>query len=351
MRHDLSRSRTERGRGILRRETGVAESFYLVTGAAGFAGSQLVRELTASGHRVRGLVRRESQGETVAALGAEPVVGDVRDRAAVERAMPGVTGVFHLAALFRQADQPDSVYFEVNAQGTRNVLAAAAAAGVARLVHCSTVGVLGHVSNPPADETAPAAPGDVYQRSKLEGERLALDAFRSGRPGGVVIRPAMIYGPGDTRTLKMFRMIARRRFFYVGRGGNLVHFIDVRDLARAFRLAMERTERNGEIYIIAGERAMPLRELVETAARELGVPPPGRCLPVRPVQLLGSLCEAICVPLGVPPPIYRRRVDFFTKDRSFDGRKAARELGFQPARSPEAELRDLLDDYRARGWL
>jgi len=330
----------------------VAESkLFLVTGAAGFVGSEVVRQLVARGDRVRGLVRRESQLQEIREMGAEPVLGDIRDREGLVRAMEGVEGVFHIAAMFREADQPDSAYVEANVDGVRNVLESAAAAGVKRVVHCSTGGVHGHIADPPADESAPFNPGDIYQRTKLDGEQLALDFFRQGSVRGVVIRPAMIYGPGDTRTRKLFSMVSKGRFFYVGRGDNLVHFIDVRDLARAFLLAMEREETNAEVYIIAGERTMSLREFCEIVAGKLGVKPPWIRIPVKPMQWAGSVCEAICLPLGISPPLYRRRVDFFTKDRSFSSEKARKELSFVPAQAPEKEVADILSDYQARGWI
>jgi len=324
---------------------------YLVTGASGFAGGHLVRHLLAQGVPVRAMVRDAAKGEALAAAGAEVVVADLAQPEPLAETVKGVAGVYHIAGLFRQQGVPDSAFYDVNVEGTRRLLESAGSEGVCRFVHCSTVGVLGHVSSPPADEETPYNPGDVYQRTKMEGEKLALAFFREGKMPGVVIRPAMIYGPGDQRTLKIFRMIARRRFFYVGSGDAYVHWVDVRDLARAFQLAMEQADGSGEVYIIAGAKAVPLREMAEEAARQLGVGAPWIRVPVRPMQWAGSCCEAICRPLGIEPPLYRRRVDFFTKSRWFDGSKAGRDLGFTPSQDLSGEIADIIASYREDGHL
>lgn len=323
----------------------------LVTGAGGFVGGQLVRSLRDQGFAVRAMVRNAAQRSGLEQLGAEVVVADLAKPETLPKAVSGVRGVFHVAALFRQAGLPEEEFYRVNAEGTRALLEAAIAAGVERFVYCSTVGVLGDIANPPADETTPFAPGDMYQRSKMEGEKIAMEFFNSKKITGCVIRPAMIYGPGDTRTLKIFKMIASRRFFYVGTGEAFVHFIDVRDLAQAFILAMTNRERNGEVYIIGGAEAVTLKDVVRRICGLLRVPAPWLHLPVKPMQWMGTVCEAICTPLRINPPLYRRRVDFYTKNRHFDCSKAARELGFTPAQSLNQELADIIADYRARGWL
>jgi nucleoside-diphosphate-sugar epimerase len=319
---------------------------YLVTGAAGFVGGHLVKYLRDRDIRVRAMVRRREGSEALEQAGVELVVGDLTNPKSLGPAVESVRGVYHIAALFRQQGVPDSMFTDVNVEGTRRLLEASVAAGVQRFIHCSTVGVLGHIADPPATEETPYNPGDIYQRTKMEGEKIALDAFRSGRIPGVVIRPAMIYGPGDTRTLKLFRMIRRRTFFYVGRGEAHVHWIDVRDLAAAFLLAMRQENRNGEVYIIAGKRSVPLRRMAEEIASQVGVREPWIRLPVRPMQWAGSLCEAFCRPLGIEPPIYRRRVDFYTKSRSFDASKANRELGFEPTQDLAGEIGDIIEGYR-----
>lgn len=327
------------------------KALYLVTGAAGFVGSELVRQLLAEGHSVRALVRKPEQVQDLQNIGAQVVLGNITNTDDCAAAMEGIKGVYHIAAMFREADQPDEAYVEANVTGVQNILQAAIDCGVERVIHCSTVGVLGHIENPPGDEQTPFSPGDIYQRTKLKGEQLAIETFKGGEVSGVVIRPAMIYGPGDTRTRKLFKMVARKKFFYVGKGQNLVHFIDVRDLVRSFMLAMAATDTNAEIYIISGQRALDLKTFCEIAAKKLTVSPPKLRLPVKPMQWAGSLCEAICIPLNINPPLYRRRVDFYTKDRSFTSAKAKAQIGFEPAQSVEGEISDIVDDYRERGWL
>jgi dihydroflavonol-4-reductase len=332
-------------------KTDKTNSISLVTGAAGFSGSWLVRHLCSLGHPVRAMVRNLAKADQLRSWGADVVVADVKDKDSLLAATQDCDRVYHIAALFRQAGLPDSEYHAVNVQGVQNMLDAAIAAGVQRLIHCSTIGVLGGIKNPPGTEDTPYNPGDIYQQTKMEGELVALDYFKRRLISGLVIRPAMIFGPGDERTLKLFRMIARRKFFYVGDGRAPVHWIDVRDLARAFVLAMEKEHLNGGVFIIAGRESVPLKEMCKLVAGKLGVSPPRLHLPVRPLQMLGSLCEAVCTPLRIEPPIFRRRVDFFTKARQFDWSKARRELGFEPAGNLEGEIDDILAYYKEHQML
>lgn len=324
---------------------------YLVTGAAGEVGFQVAKLLCDEGFKARAMVRASSDRSALSTLPLEIVEADLTDQQSLERAFEGVEGVFHIAAVYRESGLTDETFYDVNARGTQRVFDAAVAAGVRRVVHCSTGGVLGDIKNPPGSHLTPYNPGDVYQRSKVEAEKIALEYYRSGKMRGAIIRPAMVYGPGDTRHLKLFRMVARRRFFYVGAGDKSVHFIDIRDLARGFLLAMQHSEVNAEIYHIAGGRPMSLKQAVNTIAICIGVEEPWIHLPKRFMQWAGSACELICKPFGIAPPLYRRRVDFFTKARFFDTEKAQRELGFHPRQSFEAEIRDTVAWYRERGML
>lgn len=325
----------------------------LVTGVTGFTGGHLARHLLRSGYAVRGLVRPESlaRARDLEQIGVEVVAGDLLDRASLGRACAGVDAVFHVAAAYRQAGQPGRRYRAINVEGTGDLLDAATRAGVRRFVHCSTGGVHGHVAHLPADEDAPLRPGDVYQRTKLEAEQLARDhGARTGLPV-TIVRPIGIYGPGDLRFLKLFRGLARGSFPMLGSGEVYYHLTYIDDLVEGFRLAAERPQAIGRTYLLAGPRYTTLNELVGLVAHELGVRPPRWHLPVWPVWLAGALCEAVCVPLRVEPPIYRRRVEFYVKSRAFDISRARRELGYDPKVDLEAGIRLTAAWYRSQGLL
>lgn len=323
----------------------------LVTGATGFTGTHLVKHLLAAGHDVRAIARHPARAREMLPEQVEIVAGDITDRAVVGQAVKGREVIYHLAAAFREAGIPDARYREVHVEATRSLLEASSAEGVRRFVHCSTVGVHSHIECPPADENCPHNPGDIYQSTKSEGERLAVDFARTRGLPLCVIRPATIYGPGDLRLLKLFRAVARRHFVMLGRGEVFLHMVHVADLVRAFLLAAERPQAAGEVFIIAGPEYVSLNELVSRIAAIYGVRPPGWHLPVWPFFLAGALCELVCVPLGVEPPIYRRRVAFFTKSRAFSIDKARRVLGFEPAVDLQRGLEETAGWYVEKGYV
>ncbi len=225
------------------------------------------------------------------------------------------------------------------------------AAGVRRLVHCSTVGVHGDIEHPPANEDAPLRPGDIYQETKVEGERIAREAAARTGLAVTIARPSGIYGPGDRRLLKLFRGVARRRFVVLGSGDIFYHLTYIDDLVEGFRLCGELPAAANRTYILAGGEVTTLNELMELIADEAHVAPPGLKLPVWPFWLAGAACEAVCVPLGIEPPIYRRRVDFFTKSRAFDITRARTEIGYTPQVGLRDGIRRTLAWYKERGWL
>ena len=323
----------------------------LVTGAGGFTGSALALRLVKMGYRVRGTIRQGADSILLRNAGIEVVSADIGNASDVNNAVKDCSYIFHIAALFRKAGVPDSEYRRVNLEGTRLLMEAARENGIKKIIHCSTIGVCGHISNPPADENTPYNPGDIYQETKMAGEKLALEYFKDGKVKGVVVRPASIYGPGDLRLLKLFRMINRGRFIVVGSGKPTFHVVYIDDLVDGFIMAMEKNVPSGELFIIAGEEYVSLNEFFALIAKSLGVNPPRFRIPAWPVQLLGTIMEKICVPIGVEPPIYRRRVDFFTKSRAFNISKAKRMLGYSPEVDLKEGIRRTAEWYRKEGLL
>jgi nucleoside-diphosphate-sugar epimerase len=323
----------------------------LVTGATGFTGGHLARGLAARGREVHALVRDLQRASGVSAEGISLHLGDIRDAASLASAMTGVEIVYHIAATYREAGIADEAYRAINATAVQLIVGAAARAGVRRVVHCSTVGVHGDIEHPPANEDAPLKPGDIYQVTKLEGERLARDTGPRLGIEVTIARPTGIYGPGDRRLLKLFRGVARGRFPTLGSGEIYYHLTYIDDLVEGFRLCGEHPAAANRTYILAGGEVTTLNELVAIIAEVAGVKRPTLHLPVWPFWLAGAICEAVCVPLGVEPPIYRRRVDFFTKSRAFDITRARTDIGYAPAVGLREGIARTLAWYRTQGWL
>ena len=322
----------------------------LVTGANGFTGEALCRRLMDDKWKVRGLILPGTEHAELVEMGVDIVEGDLRNKATLLPAVDGVSHVFHIAAIYREQDVPKKTFWDVNVHGTRNLLETALDCRIKRFVHCSTVGVQGEILNPPATEEAPYHPGDYYQESKMEGEQLALSFFEKGLPG-VVFRPVGIYGPGDTRFLKLFRYIQQKQFHMFGSGEVLYHLTYIDDLVEGIRLVGTKTGIEGEIFTLAGPRYTTLNELVSAIAAVLGVRVSRIRFPIWPLWLAGVLCEFACRPLRIQPPIYRRRIDFFVKDRAFDITKARNILGYEPKVDLDEGLGKTADWYRKTGLL
>lgn len=324
----------------------------LVTGGTGFTGKALVRRLLDLGHTVVALDYKEGlKTRELREWGAEVVLGSVTDEAVVRQAMDGVEVVHHLAAAFREMNVPDRHYWEVNVQGTRNVLEAAFDQGVRKLVYCSTCGVHGNIDRPPGGEDAPIQPADYYQRTKYEAEPIVREFHQRGLPS-VILRPAAIYGPGDPeRFLMIFRRVARGTFPMFGDGRTFYHPLYIDNLVDAFVQAMADGVGNGEAYLIADDQYLEIEELVKRVGRALGVDVKIPHYPVWPVVAVGHVVEKACRPFGITPPIFPRRVDWYRQNRAFKIDKAKRDLGYQPKIGIDEGLRRTAEWYRQEGYL
>lgn len=327
-------------------------SLALVTGATGFTGACLVRKLVAQGVKVRAIARATSNIQQFEGLPIEWLTGDVFDESLIERVIADVNYIFHLVTPFREAKSPDVGYFNVHVLSTQRLAKAALKQpDFRRFVQVSTIGVHGHIEHPPANETYRTEPGDVYQQTKLEGEQWIRQFGEEADLPVTIVRPAGIYGPGEKRLLKIYKMVSKGWVPAIGDGSNLLHFIHVDDLTDCLILTAIHPKAIGETFICGSERAITFRELVSLISEQYSVPARFVQLPAKPLFALADLCELIFRPLGIEPPLYRRRLAFYTKDRSFDTSKMRSMLGFEPRHSDREGLREMAQWYVDKQWV
>ncbi len=326
----------------------------LVTGATGFVGAAVARRLLAAGHDVRVLVRPGADRRNLEGLRVASADGDLTDPSSLSRAMAGCEALFHVAADYRLwVPRPEAMY-RANVTGTRDLMAAALAAGVARIVYTSSVAVLGHnADGSPADEETPSTVDDMighYKRSKFLAEAEVRRLVRDGGLPAVIVNPSTPVGPGDVKPTPTGRVIvdaaSGRMPAYVDTGLNVVHVDDVADgHLRAFERG-----RTGERYVLGGEN-MTLKAILDAACASAGRRPPRVRLPHAAVLPVALLSEGWARIFGGAEP--RATLDGVRMARTpmyFSSAKARRELGYDPRPAAEA-LRDAVAWFRANGYL
>lgn len=319
----------------------------LVTGASGFIGARLLPALQAAGWEVRAYVHRTPLAP---ASGVFSFSGDILDEGALAAAMAGADAVFHLAAAVGSAVTDRRAFHAVNVEGTRAVLRAARAARIGRVVHFSSIGVLGAVrDNDTADEDYPPVPRTPYDRTKLAAEEAAREAAAAGLDV-VILRPGWVYGPGDRRTFKFFRAVCRRRAALIAgaRGRQTPVYID--DLVSGVLLAAARG-RPGAVYHLAGDEVLDAAEMTRLAAEACGVAPPRLRLPLALARPAAGILEKAFALARREAPFNRGKLAFFTDSKAMSSQRAQTELGFAPQKDFRAGVRQAIAWYRENGWL
>jgi dihydroflavonol-4-reductase len=324
----------------------------LITGATGFTGLVLTRKLVDAGLKVSAVARKSSNLAPLKDLSINWFRGEVSEETVMRAAMQGQHYVFHIAAAFREAKSTEQDYWNVHVKSTQIIAAEALKnPDFKRLIHVSTVGVHGHIANPPATEEYPFGTGDSYQRTKLEAELWLNDFARKNNLDYTILRPAAIYGPGDRRMLKVFKMATKQFFPLLGYGKCMYHLIHVEDLTNAFIVAANSPAARGETFICGSDEAIAIADIARIVADHLNIRMKVVRLPISPFFLLGDICELICKPLKIEPPIYRRRVAFYSKDRHFDVSKMRNVLGYKPKYTNKAGIIETADWYVQQGWI
>lgn len=326
-----------------------------ITGGTGFIGSRLTLRCLEHGHSVKVLGQENTPAEAankilVEQKGADVILGSVMNRELLIRGLQGADVVFHLAAAQHEVNVPDQRFRDINVEGTINVLQASVNAGVKRFVHGSTIGVYGSsMDGNVIDEKSPLRPDNIYGETKAEGEK-AVFSFAEKLPV-VVIRIPETYGPGDRRLLKLFQAIGKNRFFLIGDGRNLHHLIYIDDLVESFFLAAESFDSVGNVFVVAGKEPVTTNEMAGVIAEQMGAKIPGFHAPLSLFLLLATIIEKVCRPMGIAPPLHRRRMDFFKKSFSFSIGKAEQMLKFSPRVSFREGVSNTAKWYKEMGYI
>jgi len=326
----------------------------LITGGTGFIGSNLALKCLENGDTVSILGQENTAAEAenrkiIEGKGAEVHLVSVIEKDKILNLMQGIDIVYHLAAAQHEANVPDQTFFDVNVKGTENVLEASVRSGVKRFVHGSTIGVYGSALVGNIDEESPLQPDNIYGKTKLEGEKIVL-SFNNRLPV-VIIRISETYGPGDRRLLKLFKAINKNAFFMIGNGMNIHHLIYIDDLINGLLIAATSKEAVGEVFVLAGKEVVTTDEMVKTIAQVIDKRMPGLRLPLLPFIGLAIIMETVLRPLGIQPPLHRRRMDFFKKSFIFSNEKSLEKLAFQPTFSFYEGVKETAAWYVKNGYL
>lgn len=326
----------------------------LITGATGFIGSRLAlaarrdgTEVTVTGQLNTPVEVARKQELEAAGIGVE--TGALQDSAFARRVVAGCSRVIHLAAAQHEANVPDSYFYDANVVGTRVLLEACRNEKVGRFVYGSTIGVYGAATDGVLDEESAPRPLNIYGRTKLEAEGI-VKQFGTDLET-TIIRISETYGPGDFRLLKLFRAIDKKSFVMIGSGLNRRQVIHVDDLARGLLVAAEHTAAPGQTFVLAGNEVMTTRAMVDAIALALNRRLSRIHVPLWPVLIAAIGFELTFRPLGIQPPLHRRRLDFFRKSFVFSTRKAEQMIDFRPRISFSEGAAQTAAWYRAHGHL
>jgi len=318
----------------------------LVTGAGGFIGQHLCNDLADRGCSVVGVDLhfpdgiRESNRDFYRSAAT-----DFRNWDVMKELIDGVEIVFHLASAHLQISLPESEYWDINAHSLQPLLDLARRSGVQRFVHVSSVGVYGNLKTWPADEASPCKPQSIYGETKIAGEAEVLSFARTTGFPVVILRPAWVYGPGCPRTLKIYKALRKGRFVMIGNGNNFRHPLYIADMMDCLRLAMDKEIEQGQVFLVAGEKAITTTELVHAFCKVLELPKPKIRIPYSLGMSIATCSELVFGLARRDPPISKRTLEFFDTNNAFDISKARKGLDFNPKFSFEKGLEDSL------GWL
>ncbi len=324
----------------------------VVTGATGFLGGALTTELIKRQQTVRILTRDEKKARQQFGDAVTIVPGDITDAAQVQQAVDGATTIYHLAGRLYHPGVPPELYYQTHVGGTHTLLKACRGQDqLRRIVYVSTTGVHGITGEMPAAEDTPFAPTNPYEATKLEGELLALKAHQEQGLPVSVVRPGLVYGPGDLHLLGFFVAIKKGLFRVIDGGKALLHPVYIDDLVSAFLLCAGQPQAPGRIYTIAGDHPVTISELATAIAHALGRDLPGGSIPLWLANLASDIFAVMPGMKGEHAPLTRSRVQFLTNSRIYDISRARFALGYMPGVELEEGMKRTAAWYRKHHYL
>ena len=324
----------------------------LVTGATGFLGSALVTALITQQQSVRVLVRDGEKARQQFGDAVYVVQGEITDVQQVRRAVDGASIIYHLVGRLYHPSVPAALYQHTHVEGTRILLEACRGQQqLQRIVHCSTTGVHGVTGKTAAAEEAPFAPTNPYETTKLEGELLALKAYKEQGLPMSVVRPGLVYGPGDLHLLGFFASIKKGLFRVIDGGKALLHPVYIDDMTAAFLLCAQCPQAIGRSYNIAGQAPVTIRELATAIAHSMERELPAGNIPLWLANLTSDIFALTPGLQGERAPLTRSRVTFLTNSRVYSIQRAQQELGYAPQMGLEEGMKQTALWYQKHGYL
>ena len=323
-----------------------------VTGATGFLGSSLVAALIQQQQSVRVLARDEQKARHLFGDAVTIIPGDVTNAGQVQQAVDGATTIYHLAGRLYHPSIQAELYEQTHVEGTRALLKACQGQKqLQRLVCVSTTGVFGVTGETAVAEDAPFAPTNAYEATKLKGELLALKSYQEDRLPVTIVRPGLVYGPGDLHLLGFFASIQKGLFRVIAGGEAFLHPVYIDDLIAALLLCAERPQALGRSYNIAGAQPVTVRELAAAIAQTLDRTLPAGNIPLWLANLASDAFAVVPGMQGEHAPLTRSRVNFLTNSRVYDISRAKSELKYIPLVALEEGIKRTAEWYYSQGYL
>lgn len=326
----------------------------LVTGSTGFVGQYLVKRLLSDGnHQVRCLARKSSNVSVLQKLGADVVFGDITEPTSLASALTGVDVIYHTAAYIENGyRQHYGALYKINVEGTRNLVEASANANLKKFIYFSSMGAVGtrNVEGLVKEDVA-CNPDTDYGKTKYEAEQMVLGHFKKSGFPVVILRPPMVYGPGEKHNFLMLtRAVKNRKFMFIGDGSNLTSLIYVENLVAAAVLA-ENAGEKGQVYNVADGQPCSWNEMILAIERELGIDRRIRHIPLSLARMGASCFEGLSRFSKSEPPLHKLRVHTMSDNFAFDITKAKENLGYQPCFSFDEGLKQTMQWYSNEGLL